>query len=75
MGDLITSGLDYLGLAIFCIGGLCIIAAAFAKSTGWGIAMLLLGGVLWPVFVLMNWKDTSYWFFFTLTGVLIMYIF
>jgi hypothetical protein len=75
MGNLLTSGVDYLGLAIFCFGALMIITVAFQKSAGWGIAMLLLGGILWPVFVLLNWKATSYWFFFALTGSLIMYIF
>jgi hypothetical protein len=74
MGE-ISGWLDYVGIVVFCIGALCIIAAAFAKSTGWGIAMLLLGGILWPVFVLLNWKETSYWFFFCLAGVLIVYIF
>ena len=74
MGE-ISGWLDYVGIVIFCIGALCIIAAAFSKSTGWGIAMLLLGGILWPVFVLLNWKETSYWFFFCLAGVLIVYIF
>jgi uncharacterized membrane protein len=71
----ITTGIDYLGVGIFCIGGLAILAQAFGRSTGWGIAMLLLGGILWPVFVLINWKESSYWFFFCLTGVLIVYIF
>ena len=66
---------DYIGIAIFCIGALCIIAHAFSVSTGWGIAMLLLGGILWPFFVLLHWKETSYWFFFCLAGVLIVYIF
>jgi len=75
VGNLITSGIDYVGLVIFCIGALMIITVAFQKSTGWGIAMVLLGGLLWPIFVLMNWKTTSYWFFFALTGSLIMYIF
>jgi len=71
----ITGWPDYIGVVIFCIGALCIIAQAFSKSTGWGIAMLLLGGILWPVFVLLNWKETSYWFYFCLTGVLIVSIF
>ena len=71
----VNSGLDYVGAVIFCIGALCIIATAFQKSTGWGVAMVLFGVILWPIFVLMNWKATSYWFFFTLIGFLIVYIF
>ena len=33
------------------------------------------GWLLWPVFVLLNCKQASYWFFFCLTGWLIVYIF
>jgi hypothetical protein len=71
----VTSWIDYVGATIFCIGALCIIATAFQKSTGTGIAMLFFGVFLWPIFVLMNWKATSYWFFFALAGFLIVYIF
>jgi hypothetical protein len=71
----LTSIPDMVGAVIFCIGALAIIVTAFQKSTGWGIAMLLFGGVLWPFFVLLNWKETSYWFFFCLAGSLIVYIF
>ena len=71
----VTSWIDYAGAVIFVIGALCIIATAFQKSTGWGVAMVLFGVFLWPFFVLMNWKTTSYWFFFTLAGFLIIYVF
>jgi hypothetical protein len=37
--------------------------------------MLLFGGIRWPIFVLINLKEWSYWFFFCLTGLLIVYIF
>lgn len=75
MSELVTSWIDYVGIVIFIIGALCIVAVAFEKSTGWGVAMLLFGGILWPIFVLFNWSKTSYWFFFALTGFLIVYIF
>ena len=71
----VTSWIDYVGAVVFVIGALCLIATAFQKSTGLGVAMLLFGWILWPFFVLMNWKETSYWFFFTLAGFLIIYIF
>jgi hypothetical protein len=71
----VTSWVDYVGAVIFVIGALCIIATAFQKGTGWGVAMVLFGVFLWPFFVLTNWKATSYWFFFTLVGFLIIYIF
>jgi hypothetical protein len=73
--ELISSGIDYVGVAIFCIGAFFLLVMAFEKSTAWGIAMLILGGILWPVFVIMYWKDTSFWFFWALVGVLITYIF
>jgi len=71
----VTSWIDYVGAVIFVIGALLIITTAFQKSTGWGVAMVLFGVILWPIFVLLNWKETSYWFFFTLAGFLIVYIF
>jgi len=71
----VTSWIDYVGAVIFVIGALCIIATAFQKGTGWGVAMVLFGVILWPFFVLLNWKATSYWFFFTLVGFLIIYVF
>jgi hypothetical protein len=71
----VTSWIDYVGAVIFVIGALCIIATAFQKSTAWGVWMVLFGVIIWPVFVLLNWKQTSYWFFFTLVGFLIVYIF
>lgn len=67
--------IHYIGIAIFCVGAFFILAQAFAISTGWGVAMLILGGLLWPVFVLKYWKDTSYWFFVCLAGGLASYIF
>lgn len=71
----ITSLADYVGATIYIIGLLMIIATAFAKSTGTGILMLLFGAIVWPIYVLTNWKETSFWFFWCLTGSLIVYIF
>jgi hypothetical protein len=71
----VTAWPDYVGVAIFCFGALMLVTVAFQKSTGWGVAMLLFGWLLWPIFVLLNWKQTNYWFFFCLTGWLIVYIF
>jgi hypothetical protein len=67
--------IHYIGIAIFCIGALFILVQAFEKGTGWGIAMLIAGGLLWPVFVLKYWKDTSFWFFVSLAGGLAADIF
>lgn len=64
-----------LGLVIFAIGAFCIIVAAFEQGIAWGLTMIFFGAVAWPVFVLLYWKETSYWFYWALTGVLIIYIF
>jgi hypothetical protein len=47
MAEYITGWPDYIGLALFIVGAILIIAVAFEKSTGWGVAMLLFGGILW----------------------------
>ena len=73
--DVATHYIAGIGVAVFCIGAFCLLAQAFAKSTGWGVAMLLAGGLLWPVFVFKYWKDTSFWFFVALTGALVAYVF
>ncbi len=66
---------DYIGAAIYFFGIIMIIACAFEKSTGTGILMLLFGGVIWPIYVITNWKQTSFWFYHCLVGALIVYIF
>jgi hypothetical protein len=71
---LISSGMDYVGTFIFCVGVFFLLVQAFEKSTGWGVGMLLFGGILWPIFVIKYWEDTSFWFFVALTGALIVYI-
>lgn len=75
LAELITSWVDYLGIALYVIGVLCIITVAFEKSTGTGCAMLLLGAFIWPIFVMFNWQKTSFWFFVALTGSLLVYVF
>jgi len=75
LGSILISIPDYIGAGIYIIGLLMIITTAFQKSTGTGLAMLLFGAILWPLYVLFYWKETSYWFFWCLTGALIVYIF
>jgi hypothetical protein len=71
----VGSTIHIAGAIIASIGCLFILVSAFQKSTGWGVAMLLLGPVLWPFFVFGNWRDCSYWFFFALVGFVLMYVF
>jgi hypothetical protein len=75
LGQLITTSLDWVGAIIVVIAWICIMVTAFQKSVLWGLGVLLFSGIIGPLFVLMNWKQTSYWFFFGLVGFLIMYIF
>src|SRR5688572_11664752 len=50
--ELVSSWVDYVGIAVYVISVIFIIALAFEKGGGWGGGMLLLGAVLWPVFCL-----------------------
>ena len=70
----LSSAFDYVGASLVAVGALFILIQAFEKSTGWGMAMLIFGGLLWPVHVIRYWKDASFWFFVALTGFLIAYI-
>ena len=63
-----------LGLVVLLIGSFFILVIAFQKSAGWGIALLLLGPILWPFFVFPNWNETKFWFFVALSGGLIQYV-
>jgi hypothetical protein len=71
----VNSGIDWFGFALFAIGVICLIAIGFEIGKGWGVGMLLFGALLWPIFVLLNWSKTNFWFFVALTGFLIMYVF
>jgi hypothetical protein len=71
----VESGIDWFGFALFVIGVICLIAIGFEIGKGWGVAMLLFGVVLWPIFVLLHWSRTNFWFFVALSGFLIMYVF
>ncbi len=73
--ELITTGIDYVGIIIFLIGALFLTVQAFEKGTGWGLGMLFFFGILWPVYVIKFWKDASFWFFWALAGALIIFIF
>jgi hypothetical protein len=70
----ISSVIHYAGIFVLCVGLFFLLVLAFEKSKGWGFGMLLFGGVLWPVFVIKYWEDTSFWFFVALTGGLAVYL-
>jgi hypothetical protein len=73
--ELVSSWVDYVGIAVYVISVIFIIALAFEKGGGWGGGMLLLGAVLWPVFCLFNWERTSFWVYHAVAGLLIVYLF
>lgn len=75
MEDLFVSTLDWVGAIIVFLAWIIIMVIAFQKSVLWGLGVLIFSGIIGPLFVLLNWKETSYWFFFGLVGFLIMYIF
>ena len=66
--------LNIVGLVIFIISAFFILVLAFQKSTTWGFAMLILGSLLWPIFILKNWNETKFWFFIALFGTLLQYV-
>lgn len=65
----------WIGFALLCFSALMILILAFQQGTAWGVVMLLFGWLLWPVFVLQNWKETSFWFYNALAGSILMYLF
>ncbi len=75
MGNLIVSGIDWAGAIIVVIAWICIMVIAFQKSILWGLGVLFFGGIVGPIFALLNWKKAGYWLMFGLVGWLIMYIF
>jgi apolipoprotein N-acyltransferase len=66
--------LNIAGFVIFIISAFFILVIAFQKSTTWGFAMLILGSLLWPIFILKNWSETKFWFFIALFGSLLQFV-
>ena len=59
--------IQYIGIAIFIIGGLGLLIAAFRTSLLWGLACLL----VWPAalaFTFVHWADAKNPFFLQLFG-------
>jgi hypothetical protein len=63
--------LGVVGWILLAVGGFFVLVIAFQKGTWWGIGMLFLGSILWPIFILLHWNDTKYWFLVALSGGLI----
>ena len=69
MGTLLT----YLGLAVFVIGGIGTLIAAFKTSILWGLGCLLLAPVS-LIFLILHWDVAKNPFFLQLAGVALMLI-
>ena len=63
--------LFYIGLAIFIIGGIGFLIAAFKNSILWGLGCLLLYPVS-IIFLILNWNDAKNPFVLQLFGACIM---
>ena len=63
----------YLGLAVFIIGGIGFLIAAFKNSILWGLGCLLLYPVS-IIFLILNWSEAKNPFFLQLLGIGIMLI-
>lgn len=63
--------LFYIGLAIFIIGGIGFLIAAFKNSILWGLGCLLLYPVS-IIFLILHWNEAKNPFLLQLVGVGIM---
>ena len=61
------------GLAVV-IGVICFISTAFERSPGWGWAVVLSGGILWPVHLMRAWNEAFLWLVCMLAGFYLLYL-
>ena len=65
--------LAYLGLAVFIIGAIGNLIAAFKTSILWGLGCLFIFPVSW-VFLVLHWDVAKNPFFLQLAGIAIMFV-
>ena len=65
--------LIYIGLAVFIIGGLGLLIAAFKESILWGLGCLLLAPIS-LVFLILHWDKAKNPFLLQLVGVAIIFL-
>lgn len=63
----------YLGLAIFIIGGLGMLIAAFKTSLLWGLGCMFISPVS-LIFLIVHWSDAKNPFFLQLVGLILLLI-
>ena len=66
-------GVVYLGLAVFVIGGIGTLIAAFKTNILWGIGCLLLAPVS-LIFLILHWNVAKNPFFLQLAGFVIILV-
>lgn len=69
---IVVTGVGYVLLGFSC---LMLLILAFERGTACGIVMLFFGWLLWPVFILQNWKESSFWFYNALAGNILIFAF
>lgn len=65
--------LIYLGLAVFVIGGIGTLIAAFKTGILWGISCLLIAPVS-LIFLILHWDVAKNPFFLQLAGIAVLFV-
>lgn len=66
-------GLIFLGIAVFFIGGIGTLIAAFKTSVLWGIGCLLFAPIS-LIFLILHWNVAKNPFFLQIVGIVIMFV-
>lgn len=72
-GDELDILLTYLGLAVFFIGGIGTLIAAFKTGILWGLGCLLFAPVS-LFFLILHWNVAKHPFFLQLVGVALIFV-
>jgi len=75
MLGLIETPVDWIGAALYFISFLFILTFAFQKSKTWGFLVLIFSPISTAIFVLLNWKTTSFWFAVMIAGLAVLVVF
>jgi uncharacterized membrane protein len=67
------TALLYVGLAIFIIGGIGLLIAAFRTSILWGIVLIIISPVA-IIYTILHWQEAKNPFFLQVLGLAIMLI-
>ena len=65
--------IQYIGLAIFILGGIGLLIAAFRTSVLWGIGCIVIAPAA-ILYILMNWQDAKNPFLLQLWGLVLVLV-